>query len=88
MVFGGGRRRNRPASKATVLLAGVAMTGISGLMSVAMLFGERAPDAPVWAIIVAHMIAFGGLVCGVYILIDGLRMPRSPRHRRASRRDH
>ncbi len=71
----GGRRRKKPASKATVIVAGAAMTSIGTLLSLAVLFSERAPDAPLWAIIVAHMLALGGLACGIYILITGLRMP-------------
>jgi hypothetical protein len=72
-MFGG--RSNRPASKATVLFAGAWIAGISGLLSVAVLFGERAPDAPLWAIAVAPIITLGGLACGIYILITGIRMP-------------
>ena len=70
-----GRRRNRPASKATVLVAGAMMTSIGALLSFAVLFGERAPDAPLWAIVVAHVLSLGGLAYGLYILLTGIRMP-------------
>ncbi|GAM96636.1 hypothetical protein U91I_00256 [alpha proteobacterium U9-1i] len=39
-----------------------------------MLFGEPAPGAPLWAILVGFVLAFGGLACGLYLLVAGLRM--------------
>jgi hypothetical protein len=72
-MFGG--RSNRPASKATVLIAGAGTASIGALLSIAVLLGERAPDAPLWAIVVAPIITLGGLACGVYIFITGMRMP-------------
>jgi len=72
-MFGG--RSNRPASKTTVLIAGAAIASIGALLSLALLFGERTPDAPSWAIVVAPIITLGGLACGLYILITGMRMP-------------
>jgi hypothetical protein len=73
MVFGG--RRNKAASKATVLIAGACMAIIGGLLSVAVLISERVPDAPTWAIVVAPIITLGGLACGVYLIVAGMRMP-------------
>jgi len=69
----GGRRR-LPASKATVVVFGLALTCLGALLSAAVLIGERAPEAPVWALVLAPVITLGGLACGLYILINGLRM--------------
>lgn len=71
----GGRRR-LPASKATVLTAGWGLTGLGALMSVALLFAEPVPGAPLWALALAPVIVVGGLACGIYILSRGLRMRR------------
>jgi len=71
-----GGRGDKPASKATVLFGGAMMTGIGALLSLAVLFGERAPGAPAWALAVAPIIALGGLACGLYLLVTGIRMRR------------
>jgi hypothetical protein len=76
MVFGG--RQNRPASKLAVLIAGAFMTALGALFCLAMLFGERAPDVPAIAILVAILLALGGLAAGIFLLITGLRMPERP----------
>jgi hypothetical protein len=76
VVFGG--RPNKRASKLTVLIGGVFITAISALLSLGMLFGERAPDAPFIAILVAILLALGGLAAGIFLLITGLRMPERP----------
>lgn len=70
-----GHRSNRPAPKPAILIGGALMTDIGGPLSVAVLFAERSPKAPLWAIVVAHVMALGGLACGIYLLIAGLRMP-------------
>jgi hypothetical protein len=70
-----GGRGDKPASKATVLIAGAAMSVVGGLLSAAVLLADRVPDAPLWAIVAASIVTLGGLACGVYLLMTGIRMP-------------
>lgn len=70
-----GRRSNKPASKPTVLISGALMTAGGVFFLMAMIFGERAPGAPLWAIVVAYGNALGVCLVGVHLLRHGLRMP-------------
>jgi Kef-type K+ transport system membrane component KefB len=64
-----------PASKPLVILVGVFFICIGALLTLAVLFAERAPGVPVWAVVLASLIPFAGSCAGIYLLRAGLRMP-------------